>query len=147
MFIMGISTYFSLRKYDFTFSWPTFVKIIRRTIVIFAIGIGIAWFGLFLRGILNDATFSRGRVQLRPHTHTRRDAPSGSLLRHGATIALLVRHTHLLPWVVAGMLVLYSALLIFGNGFAFSDTNIISIIDHKILGTTICMPTRWAASV
>ncbi len=133
MFIMGISTYFSLRKYDFTFSWPSFVKIIRRTIVIFAIGIGIAWFGLFLRGILNDATFSEAVFNF-DRIRILGVMPRLALCYGiGATIALLVRHT-LLPWVVAGMLVLYSALLIFGNGFAFSDSNIISIIDHKILG-------------
>ncbi len=133
MFIMGISTYFSLRKYDFTFSWPSFIKIIRRTIVIFAIGIGIAWFGLFLRGILNDATFSEAVFNF-DRIRILGVMPRLALCYGiGATIALLVRHT-LLPWVVAGMLVLYSALLIFGNGFAFSDTNIISIIDHKILG-------------
>ncbi len=121
MFIMGISTYFSLRKYDFTFSWPSFVKIIRRTIVIFAIGIGIAWFGLFLRGILNDATFSEAVFNF-DRIRILGVMPRLALCYGiGATIALLVRHT-LLPWVVAGMLVLYSALLIFGNGFAFSDT-------------------------
>lgn len=57
MFIMGVSTYFSLRKYNFEFTWKSFAKILRRTVVIFAIGLGIAWFGLFLRGILNDKTF------------------------------------------------------------------------------------------
>ena len=34
MFIMGISTYFSLRKYQFEFSRQSFIKILRRTIVI-----------------------------------------------------------------------------------------------------------------
>ena len=46
MFIMGVSTYFSLRKYNFEFTWKSFAKILRRTVVIFAIGLGIAWFGL-----------------------------------------------------------------------------------------------------
>ena len=57
MFIMGISTYFSLRKYDFRFSWSSFAKILRRSIVIFLIGLAIAWFGLFLRGMFSEATF------------------------------------------------------------------------------------------
>ena len=57
MFIMGISTYLSLRKYDFALSWRSFAKILRRSLVIFAIGLGIAWFGLFLRGVLSDKTF------------------------------------------------------------------------------------------
>ena len=49
MFIMGISTYMSLRKFDFKLSGPVAWKIIRRTIVIFAIGLAIAWFGLTMR--------------------------------------------------------------------------------------------------
>ena len=38
MFIMGISTYISLRKYDFSYSHATLIKVVRRTIVIFLIG-------------------------------------------------------------------------------------------------------------
>ena len=49
MFIMGISTYMSLRKFDFRLSGAVAWKIIRRTIVIFAIGLAIAWFGLTMR--------------------------------------------------------------------------------------------------
>ena len=44
MFIMGISTYISLRKYQFTYSASAARKIVRRTAVIFAIGLAIAWF-------------------------------------------------------------------------------------------------------
>lgn len=47
MFIMGISTYISLRKYNFEFSHSAALKILKRTIVIFAIGLGIAWFSMF----------------------------------------------------------------------------------------------------
>ena len=49
MFIMGISTYISLRKYNFEFSHSAALKILKRTIVIFAIGLGIAWFSMFCR--------------------------------------------------------------------------------------------------
>ena len=35
MFIMGISTYISLRKYNFTFSVPAGLKILKRTVIIF----------------------------------------------------------------------------------------------------------------
>lgn len=44
MFIMGISTYISLRKYNFTFSVPAGLKILKRTVIIFLIGIGITGF-------------------------------------------------------------------------------------------------------
>ena len=47
MFIMGISTYISLRKYNFTYSHDTLVKIVKRTIVIFLIGLAIGWFSRF----------------------------------------------------------------------------------------------------
>lgn len=69
MYIMGISTYFSLRKYDFKFSGATLWKICRRTVVIFAIGLAIAWFGMFLRGItsgkaLAEAVFTFDHIRI-----------------------------------------------------------------------------------
>jgi len=48
MFIMGISTYISLRKYNFTFSVPAGLKILKRTVIIFLIGIGISWLSILL---------------------------------------------------------------------------------------------------
>ena len=47
MFIMGISTYISLKKYDFAYSHATLRKILRRTVVIFIIGMAIGWFSRF----------------------------------------------------------------------------------------------------
>ena len=47
MFIMGISTYISLKKYNFEWSNATAWKIIKRTLVIFAIGLGIDWLSRF----------------------------------------------------------------------------------------------------
>lgn len=133
MFIMGISTYMSLRKYDFTFTWASFVKIVRRTIVIFLIGLAIAWFGMFLRGILNDATLWEA-VFTFDHIRILGVMPRLAICYGvGASMALLIKRDAL-PWVVAAMLVVYTLLLIFGNGFAFADSNIISIVDHKVLG-------------
>ena len=67
MFIMGISTYISLRKYNFEFSHSAALKILKRTIVIFAIGLGIAWFSMFATRI--------GRIIPRP-----RRTPSVAIL-------------------------------------------------------------------
>lgn len=133
MFIMGVSTYFSLRKYDFKPSWAAFAKILRRTIVIFAIGLGIAWFGLFLRGILSDKTFLDAVANF-DHIRILGVLPRLALsYGFGAIIALLVPHKAL-PWSVAAILVVYSIILLTGNGFEFSDENVISIVDHKVLG-------------
>ena len=43
MFIMGISTYISLKKYNFEFSHAAAMKILKRTIIIFLIGLAIGW--------------------------------------------------------------------------------------------------------
>ena len=47
MFIMGISTYISLKKYNFEFSRAVGMKILKRTILIFLIGMAIGWFSKF----------------------------------------------------------------------------------------------------
>lgn len=133
MFIMGVSTYFSLRKYSFTLSWPAVAKILRRTVVIFAIGLAIAWFGLFLRGILNDKTFLDAVANF-DHIRILGVMPRLALsYGFGAAIALIVPHKAL-PWLVGAILAAYSILLITGNGFDFSDENVISVVDHKVLG-------------
>ena len=47
MFIMGISMYFSLRRYNSLFSRGAVTKIFRRAVLIFLIGLGINWFALW----------------------------------------------------------------------------------------------------
>ena len=69
MFIMGISTYFSLRKFDFRLTMRSFGKITRRTVLIFLIGVALAWFYLFIRGTLSgaslsDAVFNFDRIRI-----------------------------------------------------------------------------------
>ena len=133
MYIMGISTYFSLKKYDFTLSRTCLMKILRRTIVIFLIGIAIAWFGLFMRGILSDASFADAvfnfdRIRILG-VMPRLAICYGA----GALIALTVRRGTL-PWVVGAMLLLYAVILLLGHGFEFSENNIIAVIDRTVLG-------------
>ena len=43
MFIMGISTYISLKKFNFSFSLPLIKKVVKRTILLFLIGLFINW--------------------------------------------------------------------------------------------------------
>ena len=133
MFIMGISTFFSLKKYDFTLSLPTLWKILRRTVVIFLIGMFIAWFGLFLRGVLNDLTFWDAVLNF-DHIRILGVMPRLAICYGvGSLIALLLKG----PWLPAFVIVLlaaYSAILITGHGYEFSDANIISIVDHRVLG-------------
>ena len=133
MFIMGISTYFSLRKYEFKFSGSSLCKILRRSVVIFLIGLGIAWFGLFLRGVLSDKSFMDAVFNF-DHIRILGVMPRLAICYCAAAIiAITVKHKAL-PWLTAGILVVYSIVLLLGNGFDFSDSNVISVVDHRVLG-------------
>ncbi len=139
MFIMGISTYISLQKYNFVFSYAALMKILKRTLVIFLIGLGVAWFskfcyywthpteGIGFGGQLWEAvrTFDRLRILgVMPRL----------ALCYGATavIALTVRHRYI-PWLIAAVLAGYAVLLAAGNGFAYDETNILSVVDRAVL--------------
>lgn len=125
MFIMGISTYISLKKYNFTFSTPAALKIIKRTIVIFLIGIALNWFAL-LCYTHNPLPFEQIRIL---------GVMQRLALCYGASalIALLLKHKYI-PYLIVGLLVGYFIILITGNGFAYNETNILSIVDRSILG-------------
>lgn len=125
MFIMGVSTYISLRKYNFEFSTSAALKILKRTIVIFAIGLAINWLGL--------ACYSHDFTsfdQLRILGVMQRLA-----LCYGATaiIALIMKHKYI-PYLIVTLLTGYFIILITGNGFAYNDTNILSIVDRAVFG-------------
>lgn len=125
MFIMGISTYISLRKYNFEFSRSAALKILKRTVVIFAIGLGISWFSLLCR---------TGEVF--PFDHIRILGVMQRLaLCYGATaiIALVMKHKYI-PYLIAFLLIGYFIILITGNGFEYNSTNILSIVDRAVLG-------------
>ena len=141
MFIMGISTYISLRKYNFEFSHSAALKILKRTLVIFAIGLAIAWLSLSFRTFYSLAKedLDYGTRFLRSITNFSHLRILGVMQRlalcYGATslIAILVKHKYI-PVIVLSTLLGYFLLLLFGNGFEQSEQNIISIIDQSILG-------------
>lgn len=133
MFIMGVSTYLSLRRWDFKPCREAIIKIVRRTIVIFAIGLFVAWFALWLRGIRNgdavlDAACNFSEIRILG-VFPRLAICYGV----GALIAIFVKHRRL-PWVIFGMLAVYAVILLTGNGYSYSTDNIISIVDHAVLG-------------
>lgn len=132
MFIMGVSTYLSLRKTEFR---PTVVpKIIRRAFLIWLIGLGLAWFSMWLKGILvdgkslADATMTFDRIRILgvfPRL--------GICYGIGALLAVTVKH-RALPWLVATFLVGYALLLVLGDGFVYGDSNILARIDRAVIG-------------
>ncbi len=141
MFIMGISTYISLRKFNFEYSKATVQKIIKRTVVIFLIGLGLAWFGLSFstfRDLSEDGLgfFERLFQSITNFEHIRILGVMQRLaITYGITslIAVVVKHKYI-PYIIVVTLSAYFLLLLFGNGFEFSENNIISVVDRGILG-------------
>ena len=141
MFIMGVSTYFSLKKYDFKPSSEAVWKILKRTVVIFGIGLAIGWFGLLCRTTLDfgntEMTFSERFLHgLMPFEKIRALGVMQRLALSycGASlIILLINHKKVL-YVAGGILVTYLAILLVGNGFYLSENNVINIVDRALFG-------------
>lgn len=140
MFIMGVSTYFSLRKYDFKPSKESILKIVRRTIVIFAIGLAIAWFSRFCYGLAkSDATLPLwGRICDAANSFATLRIlgvmPRLALCYGIASlVALFVRHKYI-PVIIVVLLVGYAVLLLCGNGYELSTNSIVYKVDAAILG-------------
>ncbi|MDO9634833.1 MAG: DUF5009 domain-containing protein [Paludibacter sp.] len=141
MFIMGISTYISLRKFNFEWSKATLLKILKRTFVIFLIGMGIAWLSLSFRTYRALEPEELGFFErfFRAITNFEKLRILGVLQRlalsYGATavIAILVKHKYI-PIIIILSLIGYFFLLLFGNGFDFSEQNIIAVVDQAVLG-------------
>ena len=141
MFIMGISMYISLKKYGFECSRSSIWKVLKRTCVIFAIGLGIAWFSLFCRSLNSLAsenlpfwsylgqsmwTFDRIRIL---------GVLQRLALSYGfaGIIVLLMKHKYI-PYLIVSLLITYLLILIFGKGYEYNETSILSIVDRAVLG-------------
>ncbi len=133
MFIMGVSTFMSLRKFHFEPSKAAIWKIVRRSVLIFTIGLALGWFGQLCRGLASGESF----MEAASHFNTLRIL--GVLQRLGlaygfaALSALFVKGKYL-PWVIALLLTAYFLILQLGRGFEMSEQNIISVIDRSLWG-------------
>ena len=125
MFIMGISTYISLRKYDFTFSIPAGLKILKRTVIIFLIGIGISWLSILC---FQHDPFPIDQIRIL-------GVMQRLALGYGITAlaALLIKHKYI-PYLIAVLLIGYFMILAVGNGYVYDETNVLSIVDRAVLG-------------
>lgn len=133
MFIMGITTYLSLRKFNFSWSTTCARKIAKRAFLLWGIGLAISVLLSLIRQALSPdtsiniaETFANLRIL-------------GVLPRLGicyglaAVIAISVNHKYM-PWLIALMFAAYYAILELGNGYVHDGTNIIAIVDDAILG-------------
>ena len=133
MFIMGVSTFMSLRKFNFIPSRAAVWKVVRRTLLIFVIGLALGWFGQLMRGLAEGEPFGVAAT----HFDTLRilGVLQRLALAYGfaALTALLVKSKQL-PWVIATLLVGYYLILRYGRGFEMSEENIIAVVDRALWG-------------
>lgn len=124
LFIMGISTYIALRKFQFQPSPAVIRKIIRRTFLIFLIGWGIYWFEFACEG------------DFFPFSHIRilGVLPRIALCYGIVSLLALYIRPKGLAWIAGILLLGYALLLHWGNGYAMDSTNILAIWDTNILG-------------
>ena len=124
LFIMGISCYLSLVKSEFKPTPKVLRRIIKRTVLLFAIGLFIHWFDNALSG-------DYGLAHLRIWAVLQRIALCYCAV---SLFALFCNHRFTLP-VAALLLVIYSAILIFGNGYAEdADINVLAQTDLRLFG-------------
>lgn len=141
MFIMGITTYLSLRKFNFTWSVTCARKIAKRAFLLWGIGLALVWLFAFTRGMISPDNAELGffqRLGVAANSFgTMRIL--GVLPRLGicyglaAVIALSVNHK-LIPWLIVAIFVAYYVLLTLGNGYAHDGTNLLDIVDKAVLG-------------
>ena len=132
MFVMGVSMYFSLRKFNFKLSGSLMFKICRRTIILFLIGWVVQWFGMWLRGLYDPEShfFAKMFGDLRILGVFQRLA---LVYFFGSMTAVLFK-SKFIPWIIGIILVAYAFILGFGNGYEFSLENILSRVDCAVLG-------------
>jgi predicted acyltransferase len=122
LFISGVAMWYSLRKYNFEFSGGSLVRILRRVVLIFAVGLFLAIFPRFARdygtlrimGVLQRIALAWG---------------------FGAIIVLLLRRRYI--WLATAVLLLgYWALMyFFGGSDPYSlENNLERKIDLVVLG-------------
>lgn len=135
MFIMGVSTYFSLNKTGFKPTRTTIIKIVKRALIIFLIGLGLTWLSKFLYGVLaHDKTIAEAAntfSELRILGVLQRLALSYGL---GALLAVTFKKKRL-PWIAAFLLAAYAVIMWLGHGYEQCDENIVGRVDLLVLGS------------
>ena len=122
MFIMGVSTYISLRKFQFAWSSELAKKVIKRTVLLFGIGLALNWIGQGMCSIQSIRIM--GVLQ-------RLAVCYFFAIVIGTSVSLKK-----LPFIIATILIGYFILLLVGNGFEYGPGNILSIVDRSVLGGT-----------
>lgn len=125
LFMVGVSTYLSLRKTQFKPTPYVLRKIVKRTVLLFLIGLGINWFDHAIGG--DVLCFGHLRIW----AVLQRIA----LCYLAASLfAIYANHKYTIPTIV-GLLVVYILIITLGNGYAFdAEANILAQVDLHLFG-------------
>lgn len=125
LFMVGVSTYLSLRKTQFKPTPYVLRKIFKRTVLLFLIGLAINWFDHAIGG--DVLCFGHLRIW----AVLQRIA----LCYLAASLfAIYANHKYTIPTIV-GLLVIYILIITVGNGYAFdAEANILAQVDLRLFG-------------
>ena len=143
MFIMGVSMYLSYKKFDFKISTQTFTKLLRRSVLLFLIGLGIGWFSLSMRqfnglNAENMGFFERIWAAVSDIENLR---ILGVLQRlalvsfFGALTVLLFKPKRI-PWIIGFILLFYWILMAATGSYMQDENSLVAIIDRAVLGVS-----------
>lgn len=124
MFIMGVSMYFSLRKYEYRLTSSSFLKVARRTLLIFLVGLGL---NLFVQQYFQPGASLH---QLRILGVMQRLALTYGF---GSLLCLTVPHRYLLH-LAGGLLLFYGLLLGVTHSTELTPDSLLVLVDKTILG-------------
>ena len=125
LFIMGVSCYVSMSRRGFQSSPAMLRKVVRRTLLLFAIGLFINWFELAMKGTPLDLQ------HLRLWAVLQRIALCYLAV---SLFALYAPHRYTLH-TAAALLVAYTIIIICGNGYAEdASANILAQADRTLFG-------------
>lgn len=138
MFVMGLCIFISMQKYKFACNKQTIIKIVKRTVLLYLIGLAVGWFSRFCyrwASPLEGSSFGEQLWYMVWSVDKMR--LTGVLARlaacYGITalLAITLKHKYFI-YIIGSLLVGYFFILFCGNGFAYNDSNLLSIVDRTI---------------
>ena len=143
VFIMGVSMYLSYKKMDFRLSKDSFVKLTRRSVLLFLIGLAMGYLGLSMRQYnalrSEDLAFTTQLWQAMSSLENLRIMgvlQRLALISFFGTLSILLVRPRFIPWLAGGLLVIYWGIIGFFDSYTLCENIIISVIDQAIFGAT-----------
>ncbi len=141
MFIMGVSMFLSYKKFDFKFNSQTFAKLLRRSVLLFFIGLALNWFGLFCGtlktlGAEGLPFFERIGEAMNNFDHLRIMGVLQrlALVSFFGSLAVLIFKPKRALWLSGIILLFYCALIAMTNSFDQNGSSIVATVDCAVLG-------------